>query len=274
MKKLKISMFIYSIMFIFLTIFRIIQLNTAIDSITGFSESVFFDVVLYGFLSLFFVFLFIYIYFDKNNKIENIVIPTKSIYFIYVIYGAILLYTYITNISNLIDEYKYSTENTSTLLIYIFRIITAVIGVLTGFSLFLEVFKKAHNKDNHAISFPSCFLIIVHATLSLLTYFIKERTVVTISQNLLTLLFWIFAVEFVFAFSRYLFNSKIGKPLKETVIFSILTSVLGAIIIVASIFAKEQIYYSALDSERIATIPIFLLSTSVNIANILYVTKK
>ena len=276
MKKIKTSLFIYCIFFVLLTIFRSLQLNFAIDPITGFTQVGITDAILYGFLLLFSIFVLFYVYRSKEAKavISQISFSFKLTPYIVFLYSVIIILTCTLNINSLKIEYIDSMENMGLIVIFIFKVVATVIGFLSGFLLFVEVFKSFIQKVNYKVSAFACFVAIIHSILSLLTFFIKERTLVTISQNLLTLFFWIFAVQFIFAFCRYLCSSKIGKPFEETFSFSMITSILGSVTIISPIFAKEQLYYSMSDSERLITIPIFLLATSISVVNIIRVFKK
>ncbi len=276
MKKIKNLFLIYCLLFLFLTLFRSLQLNLAIDSLTGFTKVPLMDIILYGILILFLLFILFYIYYDKKSKniINNLPFVSKYTKYIFLLYAVLVLLTYTFNINELLSEYKYLEQNVSIILIFTFKIITYVFGLLTGIILLVEIFKVFYKKDNYKINVFSCFITIIHSILSLLTFFIKERTLVTISQNLLTLFFWIFAVIFIFAFCKYLCSSNIGKPIEEMLISGMMTSILGTITIVSPFFAKNQTYYSIIDSERLITIPIFLLSTSMIIVTLKAVFNK
>lgn len=277
MKKLNIVLLTFCIVLPLLLIFRIFQFNFAIDSITGFTIIPVSDFFIYAILVFFFIFSLFFVFFFKKTPIDisNIYLnKSKNSPLIIFLYSILLVYTYTSNISVLKTEYTNSVENVSLLMIFVFKLITAIIGFLTGFLLIIELFKLLIQKNKYKVSVVPCFFAIIHSILSLLTFFTKERTIVTISQNLLTLFFWIFAVQFFFAFSKHLTSSKIGDPTKETFFFAMITSILGAITIIPPIFAKEQAYYSLFDSERLITIPIFIFSTNILISHIVDIFKK
>lgn len=278
MKEIKILLLTFLVALPLLVILRIFQLNFAIDSTTGFTMIAVTDFFLYGILLLFLIFsLFLVFFFKKGpiNDISNIGFNnSKNNPLIIFLYSILLVYTYTANISVLKTEYTNSAENVSLLIIFIFKLITAIIGFLAGFLLLVELFKFFIQKDKYKVSVIPCFITITHSILALLTFFTKERTIVTISQNLLTLFFWIFAVQFIFAFSKHLTSSKIGNPTKESFFFAMMTSILGAITIISPLFVKEQTYYSLFDSERLITVPIFIFSTNILIPHIVNIFKK
>ena len=278
MKKIKILLLTFCVALPLLVILRIFQLNFAIDSITGFTMIAVTDFFLYGILLLFLIFSLFLVFFFKKSPIDDIsnigFNHSKNNHLIIFLYSILLVYTYTANISVLKTEYTNSVENVSLLIIFIFKLITATIGFLAGFLLLVELFKFFIQKDKYKVSVIPCFITITHSILALLTFFTKERTIVTISQNLLTLFFWIFAVQFIFAFSKHLTSSKIGNPAKETFFFAMMTSILGAITIISPLFVKEQTYYSLFDSERLITVPIFIFSTNILIPHIVNIFKK
>ena len=278
MKKIKILLLTFCVALPLLVILRIFQLNFAIDSITGFTMIAVTDFFLYGILLLFLIFSLFLVFFFKKSPIDDIsnigFNHSKNNHLIIFLYSILLVYTYTANISVLKTEYTNSVENVSLLIIFIFKLITATIGFLAGFLLLVELFKFFIQKDKYKVSVIPCFITITHSILALLTFFTKERTIVTISQNLLTLFFWIFAVQFIFAFSKHLTSSKIGNPTKETFFFAMMTSILGAITIISPLFVKEQTYYSLFDSERLITVPIFIFSTNILIPHIVNIFKK
>ena len=278
MKKIKILLLTFLVALPLLVILRIFQLNFAIDSITGFTMIAVTDFFLYGILLLFLIFSLFLVFFFKKSPIDDIsnigFNHSKNNHLIIFLYSILLVYTYTANISVLKTEYTNSVENVSLLIIFIFKLITATIGFLAGFLLLVELFKFFIQKDKYKVSVIPCFITITHSILALLTFFTKERTIVTISQNLLTLFFWIFAVQFIFAFSKHLTSSKIGNPTKETFFFAMMTSILGAITIISPLFVKEQTYYSLFDSERLITVPIFIFSTNILIPHIVNIFKK
>lgn len=278
MKKIKILLLTFCVILPLLVILRIFQLNFAIDSITGFTMIAVTDFFLYGILLLFLIFSLFLVFFFKKSPIDDIsnigFNHSKNNHLIIFLYSILLVYTYTANISVLKTEYTNSVENVSLLIIFIFKLITATIGFLAGFLLLVELFKFFIQKDKYKVSVIPCFITITHSILALLTFFTKERTIVTISQNLLTLFFWIFAVQFIFAFSKHLTSSKIGNPTKETFFFAMMTSILGAITIISPLFVKEQTYYSLFDSERLITVPIFIFSTNILIPHIVNIFKK
>lgn len=273
MKKNNTAFLVYLIVLIFLTIFRILQLNFAIDPITGFTQQIINDIILYCVLAIFLVFALLYYKHSSFTNNESSVKLTFTKYFA-LIYAFLSLSTFFVDIPNLLNEFKYLDDNPGLIITALFKAVTTGVGFLTGISLVFETIRSFIKKESYLVSVFPCFAVIIHSVLLLLTFFIKERTVVTISQNLLTLFFWIFAVEFIFSFSKYLCSSKIGNPLKETVIFAMFTSILGSITIISPIFAKNQVYYSIFDSERVIAIPLFLLATYILFANFSHIFKK
>lgn len=263
MQKIKTSSLIYLAVLGVLTVFRVLQLSVWVDPLTGFTDSLFADVVLYGILALFLVFLMGYVYFDKKFKSENIPLNSNITKYVIFIYAFAVLVVSIVDFKSVSEMLLLIERNPNLLLTVVFTIITCVLGILCGVSCVVNFLVSFYKKEPFKLTFIPCFLMIVYTAFLLLYFFIKERTLVTISQNLLTLFFWMSALKFIFSYSKYVCESKIGNPFKETFVFALMTSVLGAVTTIPMLFFNGHDYYSLLKGEYILAFPVFILSTLV-----------
>lgn len=265
MKKNKIISIVFASTLLFLTIFRFLQIVFFVDPLTGFTKSPIFDWVLYLPLLLFFVFSIVFIYYDKKIEQPEETVPFKLPIdkIVIIIYSFLLLVFSFMQFKGIHFEFNVAQRNPNLMISLIFTVVTSVIGILTGILFNVSVLKAIYKRESIRFGFIAYLFMIIHTILILLTYFTKERTLVTISQNLLTLIFWMSALKFVYSYSKLQCNSKIGNPFIETYVFSMLTTVIGAVTIIP-ILVSTQNYYVLLRSEYILMVPIFLLSFTVS----------
>ena len=77
-----------------------------------------------------------------------------------------------------------------------------------------------------------CCIIVLYLITVLFTYYATQYTMVTISQNLLGLFFWLSAPIFAYAYLRYLSDSKTVSSYKLSLIFGYFTAICGLLVTV------------------------------------------
>ncbi len=269
MLKVKNSFLIYSVSLIFLTIFRLGQLKLDIDPATGFTNGIFSNAVLYGVLAvLLVVFLVCCLTKKFEEQKENFTLNLSITKYLVLIYSVTVFVFSLLDLKDIKYILAVAKGNPNILLSSIFLIVTSALGIFAGLICFVQVVYSVAQKSEYKFPFASGVFVVAHSLILFLNFFINERTLVTISQNLLTLFFWACALNFFFSYSKFLNSSKIGKPFSESVVFGYLTSILGAVIVIPPLFVSTEIYYSLMENEYLFAIPVFLIATAVSFSTL------
>ena len=269
MLKVKNSFLIYAVSLIFLTIFRLGQLKLDIDPATGFTNGIFSNAVLYGVLAVLFVVFLVSCLTKKfQEQKENITLNLSITKYLVLIYSITVFVFSLLNLKGIQYILAVAKRNPNIMLSTIFLIVTSAIGVIAGIICFIQVVYSIAKKDEYKLPFTSGILMVIHSLVLFLNFFVNERTLVTISQNLLTLFFWACALNFFFSYCKFLNSSKIGKPFSESFVFGYLTSILGAVIVIPPLFVSTEIYYSLMETEYLFAIPVFLIATAVSFSTL------
>lgn len=234
-----------------LAIFRFFHLLYATDATSGFSTSPIFDVVLYsvlGALLLFFVFNFYY----SRRAVPSIGKGSRLISYSLIIFAA---YCEFMSVLQLIVSKNTVTDNTNLRLIQTIETICAVLGIIVGICIVFESV-KAMSLSTYTPSLLVCGVTVLYFIMMLFTYYATHETMVTVSQNLIGLFFWMSAIVFVYAYLRFLSASKTATSYKLALVFGYFTASLGAVVslprIVASFFVNlEFTDFSSIEQRMI-----------------------
>lgn len=214
---------------IILIIFRFFHLLYGTDCSTGFSKSIVFDVVLYVVLAALFLFIALNFYYGRFS------IPTFENKKSKLVSYAVILFAVFCEFMSVLEllerKYLYPTDNTNIMLARIVETTCAVLGVLTGICIVFESV-KAMSLFAYKPNILICCIIVLYLITVLFTYYATQYTMVTISQNLLGLFFWLSAPIFAYAYLRYLSDSKTVSSYKLSLIFGYFTAICGLLVTV------------------------------------------
>lgn len=245
---------------VILMIYRFFQIIFAIDPATGFSSSPIFDAVLYSLLGGIFVFLLFELYYGRMAVVSAERSISKLICYCIIAFATVCEFL---SVFKLLDLTQLpSTENSNLRLIRTVQTISAVLGILVGILL---VFAGVRAISLSAYKSPNlfvCCLTILYFVVLLFTYYAVHDTMVTVSQNLTGLFFWMAATVFVYAYTRYLSMSKTATSYKLAVTFGIFGSICGLTVTVpqfiCSLFIEFK-YIAFNTIEYIMILPASLL---------------
>ncbi len=214
---------------IILIIFRFFHLLYGTDCSTGFSKSIVFDVVLYVVLAALFLFIALNFYYGRFS------IPTFENKKSKLVSYAVILFAVFCEFMSVLEllerKYLYPTDNTNIMLARIVETTCAVLGVLAGICIVFESV-KAMSLSAYKPNILICCIIVLYLITVLFTYYATQYTMVTISQNLLGLFFWLSAPIFAYAYLRYLSDSKTVSSYKLSLIFGYFTAICGLLVTV------------------------------------------
>ena len=241
-----------------LLVFRICHLLFATDAVTGFTLSPIYDIVFYsvlGAIFLFFVFNFYYGRFPLPNtetKKTRVVCYTVIIFAVCCEFMSVLQLLEIKNTP--------ITDNTNVQLVGTIKTIASVFGILVGICAVFESVRAISASSYRPNIFICCVLVLYFIVL-LFTFYAEHNTMVTVSQNLVSLFFWMLVSVFVYAYLRYLSFSKTTSSYKLALIFGHSSAVLGIVAsvprIIASFFVRFE--FTSFDSiEQLMIIPVTL----------------
>lgn len=226
---------------IILIIYRFLHLLFGTEYSTGFSKAIAFDVVLYTLLGAVFLFVALNFYYGRfsipsfENKKSKLVCYSVIIFAVFCEFMSVL--------ELLKNKHLYVTDNSNIMLARTIETICAVLGVLVGICVVFECV-KAMSLSEYKPNILVCCVILLFFITVLFTYYATQYTMVTISQNLLGLFFWMSAPIFVYAYLRYLSNSKTVSSYKLSLIFGYFTSICGLLVsvprLVVSLFADIE----------------------------------
>ncbi len=226
---------------VILVIYRFLHLFFGTDYSTGFSKSVVFDVLLYVLLGAILLFVTLNFYYGRfsvssfQNKKSKLVCYSVIIFAVFCEFMSVL--------ELMENKYLYMTDNSNILLARIIETICAVLGVLVGICIVFESV-KAMSLSAYKPNILVCCVIVLYFITVLFTYYATQYTMVTISQNLLGLFFWMSAPIFAYAYLRYLSNSKTVSSYKLSLIFGYFTAICGLLVsvprIVVSLFVEIE----------------------------------
>ena len=250
---------------IILLIYRFLHLLFGTDYSTGFSKSVVFDVALYTLLGAVLLFLALNFYYGRcaipslENKKSKLVCYSVIIFAVFCEFMSVL--------ELLENKYLYITDNSNIMLARMVETICAILGVLVGICIVFESV-KAMSLSTYKPNILVCCVIILYFIAVLFTYYASQYTMVTISQNLLGLFFWMSAPIFVYAYLRYLSNSKTVSSYKLSLIFGYFTAICGLLVsvprIVVSLFVEiEFVPFDTIEQ-------LMILPTSIAVAIMTY----
>ena len=124
---------------------------------------------------------------------------------------------------------------------------------------------KATSLPTYTPSLLVSVVAILYLVMLLFTYYATHETMVTVSQNLIGLFFWMSAVVFVYAYLRYISASKPASSYKLALIFGYFTAVCGVIVtvprIIASFFVTfEFTSFSSIEKAMILPTTLFAIA--------------
>ena len=244
-----------------LAVFRFFHLIYETDATSGFSNSPIFDIVLYsvvGALLLFFVFNFYY----SRRAVPSTGERSKLISYSVIIFAACCEFM---SVLQLIVSKNTVTDNTNLRLIQTVETVCAVLGIIVGVCIVFESV-KAISLSTYTPSLLVSVVAVLYLIMLLFTYYATHETMVTVSQNLIGLFFWMSATVFAYAYLRYISASKTASSYKLALIFAYFTAVCGVIVtaprIVASFFVTfEFTNFSSI--EQAMMLPTTLLAIAV-----------
>ncbi len=224
-----------------LIIYRFFHLLFGTDYSTGFSKSTIFDVVLYTLLGALLLLMVLNFYYGRFSipSFEN----KKSKLICYSVILFAVFCEFMSVLELLENKYLYMTDNSNVMLAKIIETICAVLGVLVGICIVFESV-KAMSLSAYKPNVLVCCVIVLYFIAVLFTYYATQYTMVTISQNLLGLFFWMSTPLFAYAYLRYLSNSKTVSSYKLSLIFGYFTAICGLLVsvprIVVSLFVEIE----------------------------------
>ena len=215
-----------------LAIFRFFHLLYATDAVSGFSNAPVFDVVLYSVLVALLLFLVLNFYYSRR-AVPSTNERSKLISYSLIIFAA---YCEFMSVLHIISK-KTVTDNTNLQLIQTIETISAVLGIIVGVCIVFESV-KAISISTYSPSLLVCGVVVLYFIMLLFSFYATHDTMVTVSQNLIGLFFWMSATVFVYAYLRYLSASKTSTSYKLALIFGYFTAVCGVIVCVPRIVAS------------------------------------
>ena len=218
-----------------LVIFRIFQLITATDTISGFSTSFVFDAVLYSVLGALLIFFIFNFYYSRHAVPSTSNKSSKLVSYSVIIFAVLCEFM---SVLQLISTKKSTiTDNSNIKLIQTIETVCAVLGIIVGVCIVFECVKAMSSKTYSPSLLVSC-VTVAYFIVILFTYYATHDTMVTVSQNLIGLFFWMAATVFVHAYLRYLSSSKTTESYKLALIFGYSTAVCGIVTYVPRVIAS------------------------------------
>lgn len=243
---------------IVILVFRTLQLLFGVDATTGFSTSPVYNIVFYSLLGALFLFFIFNIYYGRIPTPAKETKSSKLVCYTVIIFAVCCEFMSVLEL--LENKYKTLTDNTNIQLIRTIKIIAAVLGVAVGICIVFESVKAISRSSYKPNLLISCVLVLYFIVL-LFTYYATHDTMVTVSQNLIGLFFWMLVCVFVYAYLRYLSRSKTVASYKLALIFGYSTVVLGVVTSIPRIFSSffVKFEFTSFNSiEQLMILPVTL----------------
>lgn len=217
-------------------VFRFFQLLFGIDPKTGFSVSPVWEVVLYVLLAAAALYLTISV---CCNRSDNAPAPRKSsrlstvtvlIFAVVAEFFCVSEYLRISSLSETLNN-NYRIQRTITL-------ICVIVGALAGLLLVFDSVRDLSSSGRIAPNLFTSLATSLFSVMILFVYYTSHDTMVTISQNLLGLFFWMSTAFFCYGYTRYLSDSKTFSSYRIALVFGSISSCLGVILIVPYIIVS------------------------------------
>ena len=246
-----------------LIIYRFFHLLFGTDYSTGFTKSMIFDIVLYTLLGALVLFISLNFYYGRFSipSFENK--RSKLVCYSVILFAVFCEFMSVQEL--LKNKYLYAIDNSNIMLARIVEITCAVLGVIVGICIVFESV-KAMSLSAYKPNILVCCIVVLYFIAVLFTYYATQYTMVTISQNLLGLFFWMSAPLFAYAYLRYLSDSKTVSSYKLSLIFGYLTAICGLLVsvprIAVSLFADIE-FASFNTIEQMMILPTAIVSAIV-----------
>lgn len=217
-------------------VFRFFQLLFGIDPQTGFSISPVWEVVLYVLLAAAALYLTIFVCCNRSDdapaprKSSRLSTVTVLIFAVVAEFFCVSEYLRISSLSETLNN-NYRIQRTITL-------ICVIVGALAGLLLVFDSVRDLSSSGRIAPNLFTSLATSLFSVMILFVYYTSHDTMVTISQNLLGLFFWMSTAFFCYGYTRYLSDSKTFSSYRIALVFGSISSCLGVILIVPYIIVS------------------------------------
>ncbi len=211
-------------------VFRFFQLLFGIDPQTGFSVSPVWEVLLYVLLAAAALYLTVSVCGSHSadapapRKSPRLNTVTVLIFAVAAEFFCVSEYLRISSLSETLNN-NYRIQRTITL-------ICVIVGALAGLLLVFDSVRDLSSSDRIAPNLFTSLATSLFSVMILFVYYTSHDTMVTISQNLLGLFFWMSTAFFCYGYTRYLSDSKTSSSYKIALIFGQTSTLIGAVLVV------------------------------------------
>lgn len=211
-------------------VFRFFQLLFGIDPQTGFSVSPIWEAMLYVLLAAAALYLAVSVCCNrsddapaprKNSRLSTV---TVLIFAVAAEFFCVSEYLRISSLSETLNN-NYRIQRTITL-------ICVIVGALAGLLLVFDSVRDLSSSGRIAPNLFTSLATSLFSVMILFVYYTSHDTMVTISQNLLGLFFWMSTAFFCYGYTRYLSDSKTFSSYRISLVFGLTSTLVGAVLVV------------------------------------------